>query len=109
MSYKFKNVMDITEQKQYVLIQQINALQLERDQIIADKDNIKNESEKLTQFNTRPMPKKFNENYNDEEDEHDEHDIDDNHISKLENLLKITKKLLDENEDEKMVKQLLQQ
>eukprot|EP01084_Bolivina_argentea_P035639 66079_1 len=121
MSNEFENVMDITEKKQYVLIQQINELQLEKDQIMS-RDDFKDESEELIQINTRPMPRKLQ--LNDDEDDGEQKQIvekkedteqvnntekyNDDHLSKLENLLKLTKSLLDESEEEKIVKQLLE-
>ena len=108
MTSSFDNVSEITEKRQTVLIQTINQLQNERDELIKDKlDDQKDESEELMFFNNtgRPSPRRFDPSYDDEEDK--ENKYGDDHISKLENLLNLTKSLLKETDEEKTVIKLL--
>ena len=95
ISNKFDKIIDITDKKQSVLIQQINDLKMERDQQqsmnIQSIDDIKDKEEEQSLI-IRKTPRKLQESPE--------------NISKLDNLIKLTKRLLHESEDEKIVKQL---
>ena len=109
MSNAFENISEMTEKRQFVFIQTINALQDERDELIREReDDQKDESEELLGFNNcnRPSPRQFDESYDYDEDDK-ENKYGNDHIAKLENLLNLTKSLLNETEEEKTVKKLL--
>merc|ERR1719206_220039 len=126
MASQFARALDLTEKKQYVLIQQINALRLERDQLVDDRDDCKEESEELPQPNTRfasrAMPRPLHSPQKDFESEDEvvqeeqkeeelppqQIEMNDTSENRLARLLMLTQRLMDDNGEEEAMKRLLE-
>merc|ERR1712129_285074 len=87
------------EKRESAFVETINALQ---------SDEVKDGSEDLSQFakTTRTSPRRIDKHFDDEIGDEKE-ELNEQHIEKLEQLLNLTKNLLNETDEEKQIKKML--